>query len=99
MLTVLSRCTAFGGSSSTKGNTGPFWVGSGLAIFSALITFFFIRPLSADAMTREDAEFRKYLEAHGFDTSQMGLGDEDSIGSTTALESVDEKASIEKPAV
>lgn len=30
----------------------------GLAIFSALITFFFIRPLSADGMTKEDAEVR-----------------------------------------
>lgn len=79
---------AFGGSDSTKGNTGPFWVGSGLAIFSALITFFFIRPLSADGMTKEDAEFRAYLEAHGWDTSQMGDG---SLISETPAMSVDEK--------
>ncbi|KAL0574274.1 glycerophosphoinositol permease [Marasmius crinis-equi] len=65
---------AFGGSTSTKGNTGPFWVGSGLAIISALITFFFIRPLDHDGMAKEDVLFREYLEQHGYDTSQMGLG-------------------------
>ncbi|EIM90947.1 metabolite transporter [Stereum hirsutum FP-91666 SS1] len=64
---------AFGGADSPKGNTGPFWVGSGLAILSALITFFFIRPLSADGMANEDLAFREYLEAHGWDTSQMGI--------------------------
>lgn len=72
---------AFGGADSTRGNTGPFWVASGLAVFSAIITFFFIRPLSHDGMAKEDEEFRAYLEAHGYDTSLMGLGDEDSTGS------------------
>lgn len=67
---------AFGGPKSTRGNTGPFWVGSGLAIFSALVTFFFISPLSVDGMKKEDAEFRAYLEAHGFDTSLMGNGED-----------------------
>ena len=73
---------AFGGPDTTRGNTGPFWVGSALAIFSALITLFMIRPLTADGMTREDGEFRAYLEAHGWDTSQMGNGEsvEDLVG-------------------
>jgi len=64
---------AFGGPSSTKGNTGPFWVASALAILSALITLFFIRPLSRDGMVEEDAKFREYLSAHGYDTTKMGL--------------------------
>jgi len=80
---------AFGGAATDRGNTGPFWVGSGLAILSALITFFFIRPLSHDGMADEDAKFREYLADHGFDTSLMGLGEN---GSTTAVdESLDEK--------
>lgn len=87
---------AFGGAKSTKGNTGPFWVGSGLAILSAIVVFFFIRPLSADSMTKEDAEFRRYLEENGFDTSLMGTGEEDSIDSTTVIDSRGEKASLEK---
>lgn len=44
-----------------------------LAVLSAIITFFFIAPLSHDGMEREDEAFRAYLEEHGYDTSQMGL--------------------------
>ncbi|KIJ42492.1 hypothetical protein M422DRAFT_31288 [Sphaerobolus stellatus SS14] len=67
---------AFGGAASDRGNSGPFFVGSGLAILSAFITFFFITPLNADGMTKEDADFRAYLEANGYDTAQMGLKEE-----------------------
>ncbi|KAF7970998.1 hypothetical protein HWV62_22253 [Athelia sp. TMB] len=89
---------AFGGPDSVKGNTGPFWVGSGLAILSALITFFFIRPLSHDGMAAEDEAFRAYLEENGWDTSQMGLGEEDSVGSVESTDKdgvdVNEKEAI-----
>ncbi|KAJ7746361.1 major facilitator superfamily domain-containing protein [Mycena metata] len=67
---------AFGKHNPDKGNTGPFWVGSGLAILSALVTFFFIQPLDHDGMAKEDAIFRAYLEEHGFDTSGMGFPEE-----------------------
>ncbi|KAG2074199.1 hypothetical protein BDR04DRAFT_1151288 [Suillus decipiens] len=63
----------FGGTASAKGNTGPFWVGSGLAILSAIVIYFLVAPLDHDGMKEEDAKFREYLEAHGFDVSQMGL--------------------------
>ncbi|KAG1902486.1 major facilitator superfamily domain-containing protein [Suillus fuscotomentosus] len=63
----------FGGSGSAKGNTGPFFVASGLAILSAIIVYFLVTPLDHDGMKEEDAKFREYLEAHGFDTSRMGL--------------------------
>ncbi|KAF9463884.1 MFS Git1p-related glycerophosphoinositol and glycerophosphocholine permease [Collybia nuda] len=64
---------AFGGPDSLRGNTGPFWIGSALALLSALITFLFIQPLTPDGMAREDSEFREYLEVNGYDTNQMGL--------------------------
>jgi len=83
---------AFGGASSTRGNTGPFWVGSGLAILSALTTFFFIKPLTHNGMVAEDREFRKYLEANGYDTSKMGFADADSSFSEDYT--VDEKAAV-----
>ena len=67
---------AFGGDKTTKGNTGPFWVGSGLAIFSALTTLLLIRPLSHDGMIEEDEKFRQYLEEHGYDVTHMGLRSE-----------------------
>ncbi|KAH9838230.1 major facilitator superfamily domain-containing protein [Rhodofomes roseus] len=66
----------FGGDTSKRGNTGPFWIASGLALLSALVTFFLIKPLSHDGMEEEDRAFRLYLEAHGFDTSLMGIEDE-----------------------
>lgn len=75
---------AFGGPKSTKGNTGPFWVGSGLAILSALIALLLLRPMTHDGMIAEDIAFRQYLEENGYDTSSMGLLD----GSTTASEVV-----------
>jgi hypothetical protein len=77
IISVLSVWSSdFGGSSTNRGNTGPFWVGSGLAVLSALITFFFIRPLSHDGLVEEDRIFREYLEAHGYDTSKMGFVEE-----------------------
>ncbi|KAH9976201.1 metabolite transporter [Lactifluus volemus] len=81
----------FGGPNSDKGNTGPFWVGSGLAILSALITLFFIRPLSQDCLLEEDREFREYLEANGYDTSRMGFVDEgDAWSEASVVEKVDD---------
>lgn len=50
--------TDFGGSKSAKGNTGPFWVGSGLAILSAIVVYFFVTPLDHDGMKKEDAKVR-----------------------------------------
>ncbi|EMD34089.1 hypothetical protein CERSUDRAFT_86845 [Gelatoporia subvermispora B] len=83
----------FGGADTTRGNTGPFWIGSGLALLSALITFFFIRPLSHDGMDKEDREFRAYLEANGYDTAQMGLRDTETWSTTSdpVLSEKDEK--------
>ena len=39
-------------------------------------------------MIKEDIEFRAYLEAHGWDTTQMGTGEETSFAE-------DEKASYD----
>ncbi|KXN88499.1 hypothetical protein AN958_07165 [Leucoagaricus sp. SymC.cos] len=85
--------SAFGGPDTTKGNTGPFWVGSGLAILSAIIVILFIRPLTHDGMVEEDAAFRRYLEEHGYDTSSMGLVE--STTSTT-VETDEKLGSFEK---
>ncbi|KAF8199592.1 putative metabolite transporter [Pholiota molesta] len=80
----------FGGADSNRGNTGPFWIGSGLAILSALITFFFIQPLTTDGMAEEDRKFREYLEANGYDTAAMGLPESQSQTETEG--SLDEKS-------
>ncbi|KAG6842286.1 hypothetical protein C0991_010574 [Blastosporella zonata] len=80
----------FGGPSSVKGNTGPFYVGSGLAVLSAIVTYFFIHPVTADGMEKEDREFREYLEANGYDTSAMGFVEDATIVEDTVA---DEKKS------
>ncbi|KAK4700921.1 hypothetical protein P7C70_g5323, partial [Phenoliferia sp. Uapishka_3] len=56
-----------------KQDSGPFWIGSGLAVLSAIIVFFMITEIPEDHMTNEDAAFRQYLEANNYDTSAMGL--------------------------
>lgn len=50
----LEFCTDFGGSSTIKGTTGPFWIASGLAIISATVVFLFVKPLTHDGMAVED---------------------------------------------
>ena len=81
---------AFGGSDTARGNTGPFWVASGLAIFSAIITFVLIRPLSHDGMRTEDDDFRAYLTEHGYDTSLMGIAETTSQSSFDSAEKHDD---------
>ncbi|EJD34786.1 MFS Git1p-related glycerophosphoinositol and glycerophosphocholine permease [Auricularia subglabra TFB-10046 SS5] len=71
---------AFAKRGPDQANTGPFWVGSGLAILSAAVTFFFIVPLTHDGMAEEDRQFREYLAANGYDLSNLGLSEEDSVG-------------------
>lgn len=46
----------FGGSDSNRGNSGPFFIGSGLAVVSLAITYFFINPLTVDGMRAEDED-------------------------------------------
>ncbi|KAG8948938.1 hypothetical protein FRC04_009139 [Tulasnella sp. 424] len=75
-----------------KQDSGPFWIGSGLAVLSALITFFFIPEVSEDHMTNEDSKFREYLTANGFDVSLMGLKYEGMIESHIAKD----KAEVEE---
>ncbi|KAG6852365.1 hypothetical protein C0991_000329 [Blastosporella zonata] len=86
---------AFGGPTSVKGNTGPFFVGSGLAILSALVTYFFVHPLTIDGMEKEDREFREYLEANGYDTSVMGFVEDETVVEGTDIEE-EKPASVDK---
>lgn len=66
---------SFENKSKYLGDTGVFWVGSALGVFSAIIVFVFIPNITPDYMAREDIEFREYLAAHGYDVSQMGEPD------------------------
>ncbi|MCO5613691.1 hypothetical protein L7F22_067969 [Adiantum nelumboides] len=61
------------GDSNNLYYSGPFYIGSGLAVVSALITFFFIPAVTKDGMQKIDREFEEYLAANGYDMSNMGL--------------------------
>ncbi|BGP02934.1 hypothetical protein RTBOTA2_005793 [Rhodotorula toruloides] len=72
-----------------KQTSGPFWVGSGLAVVSALIALVLIPEAKMNGMTQMDAEFKQYLIDHGYDVSQMGTSDAGSIQERDSME--DEK--------
>lgn len=73
--------------------TGIFYIGSGMALLSAIVVFFFFPNIKADTMVDEDALFRQYLMDHGYDVSGMGIG-----GSESSLESGDYAIEADKKA-
>ncbi|KAN0062895.1 glycerophosphoinositol permease [Thecaphora frezii] len=80
--------------------SGPFYIAGGLALFSAAVTFFFIPSIRADSMKDEDEAFRQYLMDHGYDVSQMGLGEKNMAahaerGASSVADGSDD-ASLEK---
>jgi len=60
------------GSNVTKQGQYPFYLSSAMCIFSALIAFLFLPTITQDTIEAEDARFRTFLEANGYDTSTMG---------------------------
>lgn len=77
-------------------NTGQFWLGSGLAVASAIITFLFIPNIKADAMAEEDEAFREYLIANGYDVSRMGTKEVEVVGDVEAMRETEDKRGGEK---
>ena len=72
-INFLQIINAFGGPTTSRGNSGPFFVGSGLAALSGIICLLFIPRLDQDCIQDEDIKFRTYLQEQGFDTSGMGI--------------------------
>ncbi|KAI9780381.1 MAG: hypothetical protein M1835_004511 [Candelina submexicana] len=56
----------------TRKGQDPFFVSSCLCVLSAALAFFLLPHIGQDTITEEDAKFRVYLAANGFDTSTMG---------------------------
>ncbi|GAN09914.1 MFS transporter, PHS family, inorganic phosphate transporter [Mucor ambiguus] len=55
------------------GYRGPFLVGSGIAIAASFVAWFLLPEIGPDGLVEEDADFREYLIANGYDISQLGL--------------------------
>ncbi|PFH56413.1 hypothetical protein XA68_16545 [Ophiocordyceps unilateralis] len=68
---------AAGGANKVQSAQYPFWVASSFCILSAAVALC-IPNIGQDTITREDADFRAYLESRGWDTSLLGLAKDDS---------------------
>lgn len=54
----------------------PFYVASAMALVAAAIAWFGLPEVGQDTIDLEDVRFREFLEANGYDTTQMGLQSE-----------------------
>jgi MFS family permease len=64
-----------------KAGQYPFFISSALCILSALVAFFLLPEIGQDTIDHEDAAFREYLAANGYDVNQLGLLNSGSIDS------------------
>lgn len=64
----------YGGTGSDQGIRAAFYVSSALCVFSAVLVLFFCPSVGQDAINSEDKIFVEYLQANGYDISQMGNG-------------------------
>lgn len=86
-----------GGDGSDRGNTVPFYVSSGLCIFSAILAIFFCPSVGQDAINKEDIDFVEYLRENGYDVEQLGNGtvNEVDIGVSSSVEITKKDDAIE----
>jgi MFS family permease len=61
-----------GGSDANRQYQYPFYVAACLCILSATLALLFLPNIDQDTITKEDVAFRAFLEANGYDTSQLG---------------------------
>ncbi|TDZ35445.1 Glycerophosphodiester transporter GIT2 [Colletotrichum spinosum] len=70
---VFPYIQAAGGDNAVATAQYPFWVSSSLCILSAFLAIFCLPHIGQDTIAIEDARFRAFLEANGYDTRQLGL--------------------------
>ena len=75
------------------GYRGPIFVGSGIAIAAAAVAWFLLPDIGPDGLVQEDADFRAYLEANGYDISQFGLAEPTPIAEHTTIDDTIKKTS------
>ena len=80
------------GKDTIKGGQYQFYVGSALALFSAVLALM-LPNLDQEVIAEEDVRFRAFLTEHGYDTSVMGLKLTDSSSQEVGVER-DEKVKM-----
>ncbi|KAK3899351.1 major facilitator superfamily domain-containing protein [Staphylotrichum tortipilum] len=88
---VFPYIIAAGGDSETLSAQYPFWVSGSLCVLSAVLVLVGLPEVGQDTIALEDARFRAYLEANGFDTRQMGLGRGEEVEEGEKAEKTEEK--------
>jgi len=83
--------------SETQSAQYPFWVSSSLCVMSALIAIFLLPHIGQDTIVEEDLKFRAYLESHGWDTAQLGLGKVAGVSEESQVPYEHEVAKGDKP--
>lgn len=81
---VFPYIQAAGGDDKVASAQYPFWVSSSLCVLSAALALFCLPHIGQDTIQTEDARFRAYLEANGYDTRQLGMNKGDIFESTDA---------------
>lgn len=87
--TVFPYIQAAAGDDAVASAQYPFWVSSSLCVLSAALAVFCLPHIGQDTIAIEDARYRAYLEANGYDTRQLGLKRGESV------ESADERTPVE----
>ncbi|KAK4189392.1 major facilitator superfamily domain-containing protein [Podospora australis] len=70
---VFPYIIAAGGDSENHSAQYPFYVSSSLCVLSAALVLFGMPNIGQDTIQLEDARFREYLTANGYDVRQLGL--------------------------
>ncbi|KAF2123969.1 glycerophosphodiester transporter [Dothidotthia symphoricarpi CBS 119687] len=76
---ALSALQAAAGDDEVAAGRNPFFVASTLAFLAAGLVLL-LPHIGQDTIDKEDVDFRQYLTANGYDTSQMGLQGEKTGG-------------------
>ncbi|TKA71671.1 hypothetical protein B0A49_05280 [Cryomyces minteri] len=83
---------------ATRAGQDPFFVSSALCLLSAVLAWFLLPKIEQDAVETEDARFRAFLEAHGWDTRRMGTASRGPEGTASASVERSESGGTEKTA-
>lgn len=83
---VFPYIQAAGGPDATATAQYPFFVSSSLCVLSGALALFCLPHVGQDTIALEDARFRAYLEARGWDTRRLGLRKGEDVESMVAAE-------------
>ena len=93
--TYIFRIVIDNAPNANRAGQDPFYISSALCVFSAFLAFFLLPHIGQDTITDEDVKFRVYLEAHGYDTTQMGTKEYQMASSSTVDTRFPEKGMAE----